>query len=1002
MYKGERADSLEGRITAQLEQVLPELEALYAEGLADASGTGRAEIREGAKKAAREGGVKYQARSNGSLDEAEIEAIQKIGRRSLNSFTSADIRATEALARRYYQEMGEKSPFFRAWFGDWRANDNDTAVQIATQQADARGSVLNADTGWNVQISGKVFNETRSHNALNNVAARQYLPYINDIVSKAVLLDSFGVDSKKAKSSNSLLMHSLYAVADIGNGPEVLKLFVEEMNNPNSSDTNKRAYQLQNIEKASAASVRVQGKAPSSVTNTADTIRTVADLFAYVKRKDSNFSPNPSSKVVNADGTPKVVYHGTNAEFTVFHSSNGTYWFSESMDYAEAMAEERGGNEMMEAFLDIKEPYYAKLSPGKFSDPNSEAQIIREARAGGYDGVVIEADTTNELLKDTFYVVFSPNQIKSATQNIGTFDKGNPDIRFSLRGVNQDGIEVYETSEETKELSWKERKKQYIDLMRNEYRGRTAKFERNGHVYYAEFDRQHISKPIYGERGSDSLGHDALINTGADGEIFNLVEHSQYDYSKPDTKAHKDTDYFDYFVKTVQIDGIVFDVIADVKKQYGQSGGYTYTLKLNENKAIKASPVKEGQNASLNGPGDTLIAKANVAQRTQNVNRNLSRELEGSLHSDRDAGRAGPYAYDSLVRKPDMAVTRLSGDVPGNRADVIYQAKQNAAKIGRFNPKDGSVSVYVKDMDSDVIIGRDGLKHSIDRRLDVNAPVILKAGEILSNSIRINEMTPKLDNASNSYVLIGAAENGDGELYVVRSVVNRFKNELVSMDVLYAINAKKEPAALLPLSTEKSALGTGSTISISELLDYVNDYFPDILPEEVLKHYGHESRPEGKLGESVLYSDRDPEAVKRNQILERQNEDLKDTVQYLKELVRLQGKVTDGTVYSRNSVEWAGKQMMKEANAKGDIRELTGILEKTYRAMGEGSEDMTRLIDQAAGWLADHRKTEKPRLDSYAEGILKEMKGRSQEGKGIAEVPRKIGYAAQCDLTGIE
>lgn len=799
MYKGEKADSLEGRITAQLEQVLPELEELYAEGLADASGTGRAEIREGAKKAAPEGGVKYQARSNGSLDEAEIEAIQKIGRRSLNSFTSADIRATEALARRYYQEMGEKSPFFRAWFGDWRANDNDTAVQIATQQADARGSVLNADTGWNVQISGKVFNETRSHNALNNVAARQYLPYINDIVSKAVLLDSFGVDSKKAKSSNSLLMHSLYAVADIGNGPEVLKLFVEEMNNPNSSDTNKRAYQLQNIEKASAASVRVQGKAPSSVTNTADTIRTVADLFAYVKRKDSNFSPNPSSKVVNADGTPKAVYHGTNAEFTVFHSSNGTYWFSESMDYAEAMAEERGGNEIMEAFLDIKEPYYAKLSPGKFSDPNSEAQIIREARAGGHDGVVIEADTTNELLKDTFYVVFSPNQIKSATQNIGTFDKGNPDIRFSLRGVNQEGIEVYETS-------------------------------------------------------------------------------------------------------------------------------------------------------------------------------------------------AGPYAYDSLVSKPDMAVTRLSGDVPGNRADVIYQAKQNAAKIGRFNPKDGSVSVHVKDIDTDVILGTAGLKHSLDRRFDVNAPVTVMAGSILENSVRVNEMTAQHPNANQSYVLIGAAQGSNGQLYVVRSVVNQFSNEVTSMDVLYAYNAKTEPTLGIKEGTGRETIPngprrnaatiTGSTISISELLDYVNDYFPDILPEEVLKHYGHESRPEGKLGENVLYSDRDPEAVKRNQILERQNEDLKDTVQYLKELVRLQGKVTDGTVYSRNSVEWAGKQMMKEANAKGDIRELTEILEKTYRAMGEGSEDMTQLIDQAAGWLAGHRKTEKPRLDSYAEGILKEMKGRSPGGKG--------------------
>ena len=141
--------------------------------------------------------------------------------------------------------------------------------------------------------------------------------------------------------------------------------------------------------------------------------------------------PAHASKVVNADGTPKVVYHGTNAEFTAFNSSDGTYWFSGSRDYAESMAEERSGDVLMQAFLDIKNPYYAKLPVGKFSDPNSEAKIIREAKAGGYDGLVIEADTTNELLKDTFYVAFQPNQIKSATDNIGTFDKNNPDIRYS-------------------------------------------------------------------------------------------------------------------------------------------------------------------------------------------------------------------------------------------------------------------------------------------------------------------------------------------------------------------------------------------------------------------------------------------------------------------------------------------------------------------------------------------------------------------------------------------
>ena len=49
---------------------------------------------------------------------------------------------------------------------------------------------------------------------------------------------------------------------------------------------------------------------------------------------------------------------------------------------------------------------------------------------------------------------------------------------------------------------------------------------------------------------------------------------------------------------------------------------------------------------------------------------------------------------------------------------------------------------------------------------------------------------------------------------------------------------------------------TSPTISISTLLDFVNQYFPDILPEEVLKHYGHTARPEGNLGQSALYSTR--------------------------------------------------------------------------------------------------------------------------------------------------
>ena len=142
--------------------------------------------------------------------------------------------------------------------------------------------------------------------------------------------------------------------------------------------------------------------------------------------------PEQASKVVNDDGTPRVVYHGTDADFTVFQSKAGIYFFSKSRDYAESMAEERGGTRIVEAYLNIRDPLYVEMQPGEFSDDRKEAKYIRQAKNEGRDGVVFSLNTGNDIVDDVFYVVFSPEQIKSATDNIGTFDRANPDIRYSL------------------------------------------------------------------------------------------------------------------------------------------------------------------------------------------------------------------------------------------------------------------------------------------------------------------------------------------------------------------------------------------------------------------------------------------------------------------------------------------------------------------------------------------------------------------------------------------
>ena len=200
-----------------------------------------------------------------------------------------------------------------------------------------------------------------------------------------------------------------------------------------------------------------------------------------------------------------------------------------------------------------------------------------------------------------------------------------------------------------------------------------------------------------------------------------------------------------------------------------------------------------------------------------------------------------------------MTITVLNDVVPSNRADIVAMAKKNAAKIGKFDAKTGAVSVHVDDIDSDIILGTRGLKHGLDRRFSINALVTLQAGSVLKNSIQINELTAQKKEADSSYVLIGVATEGNGKLYVVRSVVNKFSNVLESMDVLYAINAKKGDLAVLN-APEVSKPLTSPTVSISNLLDFVNQYFPDILPEDVLKHYGYTERPDGDLGKDALYS----------------------------------------------------------------------------------------------------------------------------------------------------
>lgn len=253
---------------------------------------------------------------------------------------------------------------------------------------------------------------------------------------------------------------------------------------------------------------------------------------------------------------------------------------------------------------------------------------------------------------------------KALGERVESEDEG----KYSFVGVTSDGIEVYETSNEVKSLSYKERMNRFMDLMRNEYAGRTAKFIVDGEVYYAQFDDADISKNIYGDNKSSKQGWRAKINTGADGNIFELVENAKYKSNSKEqgkkTFSHSGVESWDYFIKKVQIDGNVYNLLANVRKK--SDGEYVYSITLNNDNKKTASPVAvfaQGNPASK--VGDTV--DNSISEKDSFVNRQFSFSENNSENEVRDED----ILYERGVSDEDTAAELYRDEAMKNASDKI-------------------------------------------------------------------------------------------------------------------------------------------------------------------------------------------------------------------------------------------------------------------------------------------------------------------------------------------
>lgn len=228
-----------------------------------------------------------------------------------------------------------------------------------------------------------------------------------------------------------------------------------------------------------------------------------------------------ASKVVNEDGTPRIIYHQTAAEFNVFSNANPLAGRNDSETPNGFFAKDNdadigvGGNKQMALYGDMKKPLHFKdraeakawysehidgykglteklnkldeeyqskydaqeTANDEYYEQNYEAYVADDAEVtkkilenedklddileqwkdttdtirgelrelldsyfiendSGYDGIILDFDGRRKGENVKSYIFFKNTQLKSATDNVGLFDRRNPDIRYSLKSTS--------------------------------------------------------------------------------------------------------------------------------------------------------------------------------------------------------------------------------------------------------------------------------------------------------------------------------------------------------------------------------------------------------------------------------------------------------------------------------------------------------------------------------------------------------------------------------------
>lgn len=500
---------------------------------------------------------------------------------------------------------------FKNWFGDWekaarieKVRRSKAVVISGSEYKDKyelnrdsakewikdnlRGEYTIADTEEIVSLTKVGANKVTSH-GMSNKAHLQSIAAIPQLIRHAIFIE----ERPNEKHNNKYDSYKYYICGlKIGTTDYTVKLTIGVKSGKKYYD-----HALTEIEKGKLLD-RINDQADKKgFTTTGD-----APLQSYALSigKDSkllSILQTNSSKVVDENGEPMVVYHGTladglrqfNTDFIgsrYSYDEKGFFFISNRKiadDYAVSEFDASRRGEVIDAYVSLGNPLVVNsewcrkngLGSNVFKDndviefwDNYQSLIVEESEQN--DGVIVTDGETSMV------VAFFPNQIKSATGNNGNFSTTEDDILYRTVFGGNSGYVGYSMSKRAAEA--KEEGRYPKTEFRREYHITAKSLDMLTSLGFIDNSEWHHTSmygnktPFYGwtedEFADDYLKHKKEVDTLCKGidpktkqPLLEKVEKPQYEheyempqYGEAETAAnpirewrHKQIDKYDQF-----------------------------------------------------------------------------------------------------------------------------------------------------------------------------------------------------------------------------------------------------------------------------------------------------------------------------------------------------------------------------------------------------------------------------------------------------------------------